>query len=485
MSDTTNSCTTAQTLVDGAIYTFTFNGADAAGNAAATVTSTGVTFDISAPSVSMSSIATNPTSAFPIPVTVTFSEPVTDFAITGITATNGTIGDFTPLSGTTYIFGLYPSSQGLVSADITAGVAHDAAGNGNTAATTFSRTYDDVRPLVSMSSTSANLTNITPIPVTVTFSKAVNGFISTDITTANGTVANFSGTGANYTFDLVPTDQGIVSADIAENVAQDSAGNWNRAASTFTRTFDNIPPAFSAVRPATGDYIVSITASSEVRFTSSETLTSGSIVMTRTGGAADPDSPHTCTLVGNALTSGIHTALDMSNTTNVCATAQSLVSGTTYSFTFSGTDAAGNTGTLVNTGITFDNGAPTLSWIGPVTAGGEYPVGDQPIQLDASASDNVGIDRVVFYRWCPVPFCTESQPGEGGTLVEIGRVTTSPYRFTLTVITGTNYLDPRVLVPGYNEIDAYAYDGAGNQSKYTYIWLVNPYKKVFLPLIEK
>jgi len=57
LSDTVNGCIVAQSLVDGAIYTFTFDAADAAGNTASTITRTGVIFDISPPAIPVESPA--------------------------------------------------------------------------------------------------------------------------------------------------------------------------------------------------------------------------------------------------------------------------------------------------------------------------------------------------------------------------------------------------------------------------------------------
>jgi YVTN family beta-propeller protein len=59
LSDTVNGCSIAQSLADGAVYTFAFNAADTAGNNAATVTNTGVTFDTTAPTIPSASIASN------------------------------------------------------------------------------------------------------------------------------------------------------------------------------------------------------------------------------------------------------------------------------------------------------------------------------------------------------------------------------------------------------------------------------------------
>jgi hypothetical protein len=123
--------------------------------------------------------------------------------------------------------------------------AVDAAGNTDPTPASFTWAIDSVQPTVAFSSAAANPTNTSPIPVTVTFSESVTGFIAGDITTSNGTVSNFAGSGSTYTFDLVPSGQGLVTANLAAGVAQDAAGNGNTAAMQFSRTYDSIPPTVS------------------------------------------------------------------------------------------------------------------------------------------------------------------------------------------------------------------------------------------------
>ena len=72
-----------------------------------------------------------------------------------------------------------------------------------------------------------------PVSLTATFSGPVSGFASDDINVINGTVSNFAGTGAVYTFDVAPDDIGEVTVDIAAGVAQDADGNGNEAAPRF------------------------------------------------------------------------------------------------------------------------------------------------------------------------------------------------------------------------------------------------------------
>ena len=70
----------------------------------------------------------------------------------------------------------------------------------------------------------------TPIGLTVTFSEPVSDFAAEDIIVAFGTVANFGGSGANYTLDVMPTAAGPVTVDIPAAAATDTSGSGNTAA---------------------------------------------------------------------------------------------------------------------------------------------------------------------------------------------------------------------------------------------------------------
>jgi len=97
------------------------------------------------PSVTLSTTAPDPTNSSPIPVTITFSEPVTGFSVAGVTVTNGTLSAFSG-SGASYSVNVTPAANGIVTVNVPAGVAVDADGNGNTAATPLSRNYQYAAP---------------------------------------------------------------------------------------------------------------------------------------------------------------------------------------------------------------------------------------------------------------------------------------------------------------------------------------------------
>src|SRR5574342_448131 len=99
------------------------------------------------------------------------------------------------------------------------------------------------KPAVTLSSTVSDPTNISPMPVTATFSESVTGFELGDITVTNGAATNFVNvTAAVYTFDVTPGSQGLVSVDIPADSASDIVGGGNTAATTLSRTYDSISP---------------------------------------------------------------------------------------------------------------------------------------------------------------------------------------------------------------------------------------------------
>lgn len=120
---------------------------DVANNLNSNSSSLSRTFDNIQPSVSLSSLATDPTNSAFV-VNAIFSESVTGFVATDVTLTNATISSFSG-SGSTYSFTVTPISVGIVSVGVSANVATDVAGNNNTASSILSLGYDNVAPVIS------------------------------------------------------------------------------------------------------------------------------------------------------------------------------------------------------------------------------------------------------------------------------------------------------------------------------------------------
>jgi hypothetical protein len=100
---------------------------------------------------------------------------------------------------------------------------------------------------VSLSTTPiAGATNVSPIPMTATFSDdAKDGdFTESDITVHNGTVAagSLAGGPAVFTFSVTPAGEGEVKVDIGKDKIEDTIGNKNKEAPTFKITYDITKP---------------------------------------------------------------------------------------------------------------------------------------------------------------------------------------------------------------------------------------------------
>jgi hypothetical protein len=82
-----------------------------------------------------------------------------------------------------------------------------------------------------------------------------------------------------------------------------------------------------------------------------------------------------------------------------------------------------------------------------------------------SASDNIGISRVHFFRWDKVILA----------FMDISTISNPPYEWNF---------DTTILYVGWNEIDVEAFDTSGNVSDSQYIFL---YRKalVYLPFVTR
>ena len=234
-----------------AVVAFTINYDDLAGNPGLQVTATtdlsSVTFDQTAPDVSFGAVV-DPNNISPITITATFTEEVigfdnNDVDDVDVVVGNGTVTGFTPVSGSVYDIDITPTADGLVTADINAGVATDDAGNPNTAATQLSWTYNSTNPIVTLTTGAAEPTGVAPIPVTATFTEDVEGFTLSDLVIGNGAAGTFVPVSASvYTFEVTPANIGIVTVDVPADVAFDPAANGNLAAAQLSRTFNGVGP---------------------------------------------------------------------------------------------------------------------------------------------------------------------------------------------------------------------------------------------------
>lgn len=238
---------------------------DAAGNGNTAASQFAIEYDGTNPTVVISSSAPNPTNTV-FDVTISFSEDVTGFEMTDLTLGNATASGFTG-SGAVYTATITPVADGLVTVDVAADVAIDAATNGNTTATQFAINYDGTRPTVVVSSSVANPTNAA-FDVSITFSEDVTGFVMADLDVTNGTASNFAGSGAVYTATITPLADGSVTVLVPENVSEDVAANGNEVSNEFQTAYDATKPtatlSSTAVPPINAPFTLDIAWSEDV-----------------------------------------------------------------------------------------------------------------------------------------------------------------------------------------------------------------------------
>jgi hypothetical protein len=232
---------------------------DALGNANSASNTLSRTYDTVGPGVALSSTAPDPTNGA-ITVNVVLTEPSINFDAGDVSPTNAAVSGFAG-SVDTYSFTLTPSAQGSFSAAVNGGAFTDATGNGNTPSNTLTRTLDSVGPTVTLSSTAPDPV-AGAITVNVSLNEASTDFGVLDITPANATVSNFTGSAGTYSFTLTPTAAGLFSAQVTAAQLGDALGNPNSASNTLSRTFDNtlLGVTLSSVDPNPANGPIDVTA---------------------------------------------------------------------------------------------------------------------------------------------------------------------------------------------------------------------------------
>ncbi|MEK7546453.1 MAG: Ig-like domain-containing protein [Patescibacteria group bacterium] len=292
-------------------------------------------YDDHDPTVALTSSEPDPTNNGTIAVTAQFNEGVTLFLAGDITANNGSVSNFTISSTSTYTFDVTPSSQGLVTVRVAAGVAIDLALLTNTVSNLLSRTYDTVAPTVSLTSSASSTTKYSPIPVVATFSSGVTGFVVGDLSLTNGSAGNFvSSSSTTYSFDVTPSGQGTVSVQVPAASATDQATNANVISNLLSRIFDSLAPTLTLPTPVTTP--------------TNDTTPTFTVNSTEAGAVT----------YGGACSSG--TASLSSGNTDI--TYSTLSQGTYNGCGLTVTDDAGNASALLAvSSFTIDTTAPTLT----------------------------------------------------------------------------------------------------------------------------
>ncbi len=363
---------------------------DAAGNSNALASNNlAWTYNNVAPALTLAPASGAPssgtiTNVSPIAVELSSSSAITGLVSGDIVCTGCTINNFSG-SGASYSFDVLPSGQGAFSVNVPASVAQDAATNQNTASNTLNWSYDTSAPSATLAvgsggAASGSTTNAASIPVTVVMGESVTGLVAGDFTCTNCTLSGFSGSGANYSFNVIPTSSGAVSVQLPATRASDSAGNGNTVSNALNWTFDNTAPTVVLSGAPVSGYANS---AQTITATFSESMNVGTLSsadVSVTNGSVSAfscsGSPTACTFTVTPTANGAVTvamaasvAQDNAGNNNTAATNISWTHDTTAPTIMSdvaGTDGASfgstiNASSTVNVDITFSEAIQTSS----------------------------------------------------------------------------------------------------------------------------
>ena len=345
---------------------------DVANNSNTAASPLTATYDATAPSVAISGASGDINAAFT--ATITFSEDVTGFDVSDISATNATLSVFAG-SGSIYTVLVTPTADGPVALDVAAAVALDVANNSNIAAPQLTATYDGTAPtLVSFTRFSPSTENTAADNVswTVTFSEAVSGVTPASFTLTGTTAMSAMAPVNASTYQVTASGgdlaslNGVVGLNLSAAAAiSDSAGNVlaiAEPATDETFTLDNTAPTTSVSAPS-----VTATASADVTYTvtyadaDSVTLTPSDIVLNKTGTA---DATVAVTGSGAATRTVTLSGITGDGTLGITVPA-----GTAA-------DAVSNPAEAGGTSATFsvDNTLPTVAVTAPVNSPDAFPI---------------------------------------------------------------------------------------------------------------
>jgi hypothetical protein len=193
-------------------------------SASVTVRDTSTTaLDTTPPTVVLSSMARLISWQEGAVITFTLSEPSSNFALSDITVSGGSLSGFSG-SGTSYTAVFWPaanSANGVVS--VASGVFTDAAGNANVDGSDADNRFsisvysaaDLVPPTIAIASNKSTLGAGETALIGFVLSKSSTDFTISDVIVGGGTLSNFSGSGTYYTATFTPaansTTSGVIS----------------------------------------------------------------------------------------------------------------------------------------------------------------------------------------------------------------------------------------------------------------------------------
>ncbi|SEL60939.1 gliding motility-associated C-terminal domain-containing protein [Chitinophaga rupis] len=298
----------------------------------------------------------------PFTLTITFSEAVTGFTLSDITATNATLTNLNTTDNITYTALVTPVADGLVTLQVPANAAVNIVSNGNTASNTISYTYDATAPVITSVDVPANAYYTTGqnLDFTVHMSEAVNvagGTPSIPVTIGATTVqANYvSGTGTNallFRYTVLNGQMDMDGISLGAALALNGSTLRDPAGNNAVLTLNSVGSTTGVrVNTAHPTVVVATTVATRVNTAFNVTLTFSEAVtgLTTTGITAT-----------NATVSNLNTTDNITYTATITPVADGAVNVSVPANAAVNTGNNGNTASNTVT-ITYDVTAPVIA----------------------------------------------------------------------------------------------------------------------------
>lgn len=226
-------------------------------------------YDITAPTITITTDQENPTANRIFDIIIAFSEPVINFSKSQIELSNANVITETELDDNKKWKIQIEAAGRNIEISVPENSVTDISGNGNQASNTLALIYDSEKPTVTISSTSESPTNQNQLIFDIEFSSEVTGFNQEAIGIENAEIDVFEPIEENkkWQITVIPTNNGTINVFIPEGAAEDIAGNANIASEIFNIIYDNTPPVLTISSTVNGTTNLSIVP---VKFTFNE-----------------------------------------------------------------------------------------------------------------------------------------------------------------------------------------------------------------------
>jgi 3-dehydroquinate dehydratase len=168
----------------------------------------------------------------PFSASLVFGKSVTNFNLSKLSIANGVASNLTG-SGANYSFTVTPNGEGTVSVSVSSNQVSASDGSFNQGSNSFQRAF--YAPVTAtLSSTAGGSSFSEPFAVSVEFSKSVTGLQLSDLSITNGVASNLTGSGANYSFLVTPSEDGEISIELNMDSVVASDGSTNSSSSSLS-----------------------------------------------------------------------------------------------------------------------------------------------------------------------------------------------------------------------------------------------------------